>query len=849
MISNRQFWRTWPTSQKSIVFLLFSLFILLTVALLFWYFNNPGNTLHWNLATELNKEFVAKEAFTANGLRFTNNELIYYLKEWFIPSDQNLAPLPGLLLVMAMALGMSLSLTALSYKNGLWFLAGLVGLAGFVLSLRLEIVFQKTSNLPFLIAFFTWGSLYFVFNSFFRKASFLLRLGSFLLVSGLIICSGIWSHKLAFPVFAMAGYALIFAIVIFAIFVFTVAHEGMALVVKAVSSAGEKGKSSLVSYFMLSGFYLLNCLLIYLENTRLIDHSLFVIDPVWLLIFSTGLGFWGFRDQSETLGWFSYRESGFWLYAGLALISLALPAYAYATGNDPLYELLNDYIAICHLTLGLIFFVHVLINFIALFRQGLRVDLLLYKPKFSRLILAKTAGIAIIGFLLIQKNIYSYNQLEAAQANAKADFYLKEGEKTAAETFYKESVKFDMYNHKGNFALGQMAAAVGDGVTASYYFKRANQKNATEFSYAALSRYYESEDLFFDALFNLREGLQKFPESPALLTNMAVMMEKAGVTDSVYFYLNEALEHCRQCETENTNMLAFWIENGRPEKLDSVALPYLGTSSTSQAANSLAVSRMTGLTFDPQIAEPKTAGLSTADFALLYNQTLNNPKSTRPDSIWNALSEEMISARLSQDVLFLKANDKYTHEDKITAIKQLTYLAQDSTETGLMYRRTLGMWYLQEGVYDRSVKWLLASGDAASANLMSEMNFPAFLDARQKQQAEELLQKELTLENYKEIYNSAPFNPYLVVKIAGFLEKKDKINEAYTLVFDTLEFNERSAILWQKQVLLALKNGVMDYAQNGLDRLEKLMPADEFKQFESQVREEQGRLAEMRTTF
>ena len=107
-----------------------------------------------------------------------------------------------------------------------------------------------------------------------------------------------------------------------------------------------------------------------------------------------------------------------------------------------------------------------------------------------------------------------------------------------------------------------MARLVGDGPTAAYYFKLANQKNPTEFSYAALSRHFEQEDLYFDALFNLREGLSKFPESPYLLTNMAFLLQKAGATDSVFYYLSEASDHCRDCVTENTNISQFEI--GRP---------------------------------------------------------------------------------------------------------------------------------------------------------------------------------------------------------------------------------------------------------------------------------------------
>jgi hypothetical protein len=848
MISNQQFWRTWPVAQKTLAFLLFASFIILSLSLIFWYFQDLENFLKWDLATELNNKFVAKEAFYENGLRFAENEKVFYLKEWFIPSAPLLNTFPGYLFLGVIFIGSVFLLAGLSYQNGFWFLFAIVTLAVLLLSLQLEIPFQTVSNTPFLIAFSIFGGILFFFNSFYKKASFILRLC--VLAAGftaLVLFSEI-SENLHFPAYAMAQHGLVFGIIIFAIFTFLISHESIALIVKTASASGGKGTSTLTSFLVLSTFYLLNCLLIYLENIRAIDYSAFVISPLWLFLLSSTLGFWGFRDQSETLEWFSYRQTGFWFYSGLGLISLSLLGYAYASGNDSLYELLNDYIAICHLALGLVFFVHVLINFISLFRQGLRVDKVLYKPKFSRLFLAKTAAVAIVGFLLIQKNIYSFNQFKAAITAATGDFYLKEGEKAAAESFYKESAQYDTFNNKANYALGMMAQQVGDGATAAYYFKRANQKNPTKFSYAALSRHFENEGLFFDALFNLREGLNVFPKSPELLTNMAAMLEKAGARDSVYFYLNQAMENCNSCETEKTNMLAFWIENALPEKLDSVANPYLGNKSISQTANSFAIKRMTGNETIVK-AEPKFSQLNTSDFALLYNKQLTETAKPVTDSIWTQLTEEMISSGLSNDILFLKTHQYYTQNEKIKAIKQLTYLAQDSTENGLMYRRTLGMWYLKEGLFDHTVRWFLASGDTESVELLNERDFKLHLMAKQKQQAEEILQQEVTSENYKTLYNSAPLNPYLIIAISEFLEKSRKDNEAYNLVFDALEFNEKSADLWEKQVFLALKNGVKEYAETGSQNLKRLLTPEAYTSFHSRYEEAKLRLEKERELF
>ncbi|KPM48236.1 tetratricopeptide repeat protein [Jiulongibacter sediminis] len=834
MISNTRFWLSWPKPLKNLFLLLAILFVTASAFMLYWHFNTYENVLKWNIATELLQKDIAVPAFVEKGLQFTQNEVVYYVKEWFIPSHQQMNRIPAMFLLGLTVLGVSLITGSLSFENTKWFLPAIIAAAAFLLTGRFEVLFQQTSNLPFLVAFALLGGLLFVFNAFLRKTGLLTRVLSVLLTTLAILVFATYRKNINEPLLAFTHYGLIFPIIIFSVFVFTIAHEGIGLVVWSATNSSQKGRSSFNSYLILSTFYLLNCLLIYLENVKIIDQSSFIISPVWLFLFSSIAGVWGFRKQSEDLGWFSFRQTGAWLYFGMALISVGVLAFAFASGNDPLFELLIDYIAICHLIMGLAFFVHVLINFTQLFRGGYEVDKVLYKPKFSRLILAKVAGIAAIGFLLIQKNIYSYQQLKAGLSNALGDYYLAENELTAAETYYKESIENDFYNHKGNYALAQMAFQVGDRITASYYFKRAIQKNPTEYAYAALSQNLETEDLYFESLFNLREGLQKFPQSSVLQTNMARTLEKASARDSVFIYLNQALENCGKCEVQKTNLQAFWIENAQVAKLDSVTSE-LKAESMSNIANQLAISRISGVNPEPLPELYKGTSPNTGEFAAFYNQlSLPQVSIELPDSVWANLVENTVGAGLNNEILFLKANQDYKNQEIISAVKQLSYLAQDSTETGVRNRRTLGLWYLNEGLYNRAVDNFRKSGDLSSVEVLEANNFRSHLLDSRLQQADELGQLEINEETYEDIYKRAPFNEFLTADIAEFLAEKGKVNEAYNLVFNALEFNDQSPLLWQKYVLLAVKNGVNDYALDGLDKLETLLPDDEFGKFYEQ---------------
>ena len=129
MTSNLAFWRNWSPTLK-IALAVCSILTLFVLALSsYWVINGLNNTLHWDVATELHKKFIATDAFIEKGLRFTNNELVYYLKEWYLPSKEHIGSLPSLVLAGSILIGLSLILSGLSFQNSFWFLAGLVALA------------------------------------------------------------------------------------------------------------------------------------------------------------------------------------------------------------------------------------------------------------------------------------------------------------------------------------------------------------------------------------------------------------------------------------------------------------------------------------------------------------------------------------------------------------------------------------------------------------------------------------------------------------------------------------------------------------------------------------------------
>jgi hypothetical protein len=109
------------------------------------------------------------------------------------------------------------------------------------------------------------------------------------------------------------------------------------------------------NFLIVSFLYLINLALIWLKNTRSIDWDILAISPFVLYLTSVMLGIWGFRRLIQQQEAVSFRDSGAYLYAGLALVTTLTMAYAFVTANDPLVELFEDVIVYTHLAMGLVF--------------------------------------------------------------------------------------------------------------------------------------------------------------------------------------------------------------------------------------------------------------------------------------------------------------------------------------------------------------------------------------------------------------------------------------------------------------------------------------------------------------
>ena len=844
------FWQNWSKLERTLFLSILAVLFFSVGALAMYTYYGLDNVIHWDILSELDEIPKITDSFSDGQLKFTINGNAYLVKERFIASIMQTNTTAAYGFIGLYIFGINLLLASVVAMPRYWFLGGMVLLAGILVTFHLENVFNLTNQAGFLIAFGGFAGLAFYFNNFAKNVSFLKRFASFLFLSILGIGLVSYFSKINHPFLAIASYSLVSAIVLTVLFVLLIAHEIVASLVWVVSNAGIRAKSSVSQFLTISSIYLLNVLLMFLERHRYIDWNILPISPVVLYVISLVLGLWGFRSITEESNIFHFRRVGAWLYVGLGIIATTTIAFVFASGNDPLMEAFQKFIITAHLLMGFAFALYVVLNFIQAMQKGLPIHRILYKPQFLEFSLFRLGAIVGIVTIFSLKNFYVYHQATAGYYNTIADYYKAENDLVYAEAFYKEALHADVRNHQSNYALATLAMAVNDKENTGAFLKSALEKNPSPYAYAGLSKILQEKDMFFDALFTLQEGVKKFPENQSLLTNLAWLYDKTKVTDSTLHYLTLAKQYCTDCDLAEANLLAFQLKY-RKNEIPENRVDVTNSTSESLQANLRAFDVGKNKPQSVILKLGKDSLLNVSQFAMIYNLTagsdLQAPYTARA---LKRIQQKEGNQNFYEDLEFAIASQNYYRENKLEGLKQLTILANDSTSRRRLYNQVVGMWYLQQGIFDKAVRHLSVAGDKASADVLQKQDYHTVLTEYQKTQAEEALKNAKTRNDFDKALAAHPLNPIVISKVTDFYNAKLKRpNDAYLFVFNALQLNDENVELWKLYVLQSLKIGVENYAEEGLEKLRQLMSSTDYQAFFSTYQAQKALMEKSKVGF
>jgi len=881
------FWKVWSSSERRITIAAFFIIFLSILFFVIKGIDPLGNVIRWDVLSELSNVTAVVDIFRLDQLQYGISIPSSLVTENFMASTMETDLLTIQLFWVFALIGLSFILAALTTMSRFWYLAGMIIFILLLAFSRLEIlgVFGAGNRTFFLVTVVLYGGVTYYFHAFRPDLGIGYRILGLLGVSSLLVVLVKTISPVPFPGLAAVTYSLPFWLLLTILFLLVISTEIMAgLVWLSTSGSDKKGKSGLLNFLVISVLYLLLLTLMYLRNTKQIDWDTTLISPAALALASAILGLWGFRKRADsTEGLMPFRTTGFWLYLGLFMIAMAFAAFIFGTANDPLMEVLEDVVVQGQLGMNVVFLFYIIINFYQLFQKGLAVHKVLYKPMRFGLTQTRLFGFVGIVILFSTQRLLPINQGIAGYFNGLGDLHSNTGEFPLAEQYYKMALQQEFQNHKSNYALASLALRQGDENAAAYYFRQSLLKNPSPQAYAGLGTILMQENLFFDAVSSLQEGIRKFPESGELLNNLGMLYSKTNVADSAFYYLKKAEDFTKKDEVPATNLLAIMAKSTDTGLLDSLALGMKEKKYLSWQSNWLAVQNLRQqFTKQSFLAEsvPKDSLLSVAGFAYLQNYATNQAKN---DSLPATFLPKLAAKNpvLSSDLTFASLYPEFYSGNKLKAIEILSAWAEEGDEKADLYHKILGHWFLQLGLYDQAIEHLslvegiegtlgMAVANALSdkqaiavvlldkiegkesAGAIEQLKKTLFSGVRPKTKSDSLFlvaEKSPSDKNFDIAVRENPFDARIVSSAAAWYRKKKQTGKAYQMILVALRYNEYAPQIWEQYAYLSLDQGLTDQANSGEAKVKQLASPASYQQFMNRYQPMRALIEKQRAEF
>ncbi|HEX8531238.1 MAG TPA: hypothetical protein VF646_14500 [Cytophagales bacterium] len=702
------FWQRWPAPYRALGWA--GLLLLAATLLLFAVqaFQGVDAVIAWQPESELQDVVITLDRFTRGLFTFTAEAPGYAVVERFEPTGMQVNLVAAYLYLGLLAAGLALLLSVVTVLPRLWYVAAMAVFIGWAAASKLDLLqaFGLSNNALFIAVLVLVLPVSYFFHAFRPDVSLARRLLIFTgLLAAIILAAGYFS-AVRFPVLSVLGYGAAVPLALSILFIIAVAPEIVRSFVHLVTRSGSP--KGLLHFTMLTAIYLFNLLLRFFHNTGRIDWDFFYVNAFAVLAVSIVLGVWGFRERAPLLSRVIADPYASFLYIGLAVITVATVSYAFATGNDPMVEMFEDVILFSHIGMGLAFFLYVLINFRMPMQRGMAVHKVLFQPRqFPFGFSWGVGGMVMLSFLM-ESNLFPFYQALAGYNNGIGDAYYAQGEATLAEPYYQLALRYEYRNHKSNYAVASMAVQQGNGAKAAEHLRQALLKQPQPYTYAKLSNLYLRENLFFESMFALKDGVKKFPENGELLNNLALLYNRTSVLDSAYLYYQQAARFTDRPEVVRTNLLAFWAKAPQVYSLDSLLRETPPSDYVSYENNRLLLSTLAGKA-DGQPLAPAVARdsvLSRERFAYVFNYAVNH-KDQAGTALLATLRQYQghgANVLFNNDLLLAEAYAQYYGNDRAAGLELLNGLQAGSELRGAFFNELLGLWHLQNEVPQRAVQ-------------------------------------------------------------------------------------------------------------------------------------------------
>jgi hypothetical protein len=607
----------------------------------------------------------------------------------------------------------TLLLSVFTRLKSLWYALGMTCFTLFLSAMQLDnLLLMKGGNILLLCVLLGYIGVTFCLHSFAHKWAWHWH---FLIIG--VFTTGVLSYfvmatPVRFPAMFLVNYSIVIPVLLTLIFISMTAHDIPHLLFHLIVKYNRQGGASNLGHIMImSGLYILYLLFHYFDTTNFLRVGMLFLDTKWLLLISAILGIWGYKKR-ETLiaNILPFAPTGAFLYIALAIISFSTISFAQLTSHDALMWVFRDFTLYAYISFSAIFVLYVLLNFNEPIRDGLEVEKVTYEGKLISYNIARYFGLLGIVMFFSAGKQYLYYQTLTTYYNAVGDVYYMQKESVQAKLYYQKAYYNDYINHHSNYALADLMAQENNVSEQMAHLLNAVKREPLPETYLKISHLLMTQEQPFHAIFNLKEGLEKFPKSAILHNNLALRYKEKNVLDSAFYHLERAKLFAKDDVPQN-NLWAILAER-KTDNPNLSKLPAIDNEPNNLIgrANKLALFARYGevLPLKPldKVGKATLAKDMAQNLAYSYNYGLNRLGENDEEvlNLLKSLEKVDKNGENMWRVQFLKACYEYYRGNTHAGIQLLTGLPILAKEP---YHNTiLGLWLMEQGAFQLADDYL-----------------------------------------------------------------------------------------------------------------------------------------------
>jgi hypothetical protein len=692
------FWKTWHPAYRGMFYGVAALFVFSMLFMWFSYLMGDSAVFRWERFQEQKLIEATVHTFNVGPFELQVPADSYVIYEYFNGSAFTPNAIASYIFLIVVVLAAGIILTVFTTIDRFWFFVGMATFILFVFYLNLEVleIFGQRNVIPTVVVLVAFCGPAYYFRSFRPETSFLVRWLTFL---GLTILSAViiyFFSGVSHPMLHLSVTAYIPALVISFIFAVMVAHEMFAGFVQIVD---QRVKNGFRDFIIITVIWLINLLITYLHEIGSIHWNFIYVNLFLALSISAVLGFWGFRHR-ETLyaNVISFHPFGAYFFLALGAIAFAFIASVLANANSAAIQVVRSTIIYTHLAFGFTFLLYFLSNFLGVADQNLQVYRVLYKPNRMPYFTFRLSGIiVVIAFLAYSDwRVFTYQSM-AGFYNSMGDLYSQLDPNVYTEAYYRQAANLAASDHHSNYILGTMRASEFSPGQARDLYVIASGRKATDFSLINGGNMFMWENNPTKAIEFYKAIQDDFTDQSVLKNNIGYAYAKAGYTDSVAYFLDEARKNSTTKDAAETNFFAFATVERLQVNADSV-VNIFKADTPGALANALALAINQRQEFSTPVDPLKDRKLNLYTATLLNNYMIHHAHSL--DSTFAIEADSIISDPVNADFNeSLKASlaFAYYHQGNVVrGFELLSELIAYSADDQGKYNYIKGLWALEQ---------------------------------------------------------------------------------------------------------------------------------------------------------